>query len=614
MVLLSSVFHSPLTEKVNVILLDECRNARALFVVAILTLVPAASHAQASPQLLDTMHVSVTSRARAAGSGMRSVTIVSRADIDRTAALTLGDVLAPITGVDIRARSSASADVALRGASVEGVIVLVDGVRVSDQQSGHFDLDLAVPLSMVDHIEILRGTSSALYGADAVGGVINVVTRARATRGIEAGGGSFGSSSLAMNAAQGPASAAADFAKSSGHRDGTDYTSTQARASLGSGALHIDGGLGVRHFGAADFYGAYPAYEDTRTATLSASYHAALGSSWFLTTSADTRRHGDLFTLYRNNPAAYQNQHTSWQSGAEVVAHGQPSDVVSVAIGGDAHNLSLTSARLGDHDTQRGALFSELTLGQPGHASIDAGARVDWSSDDTPFFSPSLAGMLPLGNGIVLRASGARGYREPTWTERYYHDPANIGDSTITAETFWSGEIGGKATLTPRTSLDAVYFWREADQLIDWTKPSSAPDATPWHTMNVERASYRGVEAEATLRELFDADWTLRASALSFTANAATGYKGKYALSPVTSSAGISATFHLGDTRFGLDAARSRRAGEGTQTLGNLRVATPAGPAQLRVDFFNLGNSAYLDVSGKPIAGRAVHASLGWHL
>jgi hypothetical protein len=64
-------------------------------------------------------------------------------------------------------RSPALFDVAVRGSSFEQVLVLVDGIRMSDAQTGHFDLNLAVPLDQVDRIEILRGPASTLHGADA---------------------------------------------------------------------------------------------------------------------------------------------------------------------------------------------------------------------------------------------------------------------------------------------------------------------------------------------------------------------------------------------------------------------------------------------------------------
>src|SRR5690606_27325750 len=110
------------------------------------------------------------------------------------------DLLQWALGVDLMPRSPALADVSLRGSSFEQVLVLVDGVRVSDAQTGHFDLDLAVPLDQVERIEILRGPGSSLHGADAMGGVINVVTRQgveRSTARAEAG--TFGTTGLALS-------------------------------------------------------------------------------------------------------------------------------------------------------------------------------------------------------------------------------------------------------------------------------------------------------------------------------------------------------------------------------------------------------------------------------
>src|SRR5690606_6496015 len=123
----------------------------------------------------------------------RSVDVIGADAIAATPARTLADVLANALGVDLQPRSPAQADIALRGATFEQILVLVDGVRMSDAQTGHFDLDLAVPLSEVERIEILRGPATALYGSDAVGGVVNIVTRRGGERlrfGVE--GGSFG--------------------------------------------------------------------------------------------------------------------------------------------------------------------------------------------------------------------------------------------------------------------------------------------------------------------------------------------------------------------------------------------------------------------------------------
>ena len=135
------------------------------------------SAAQDSPQQVDTVHV-VARTDPTVVSATRSFEVLTRADLARHATRSLADVLGLALGVDAQPRSPAQADLALRGSTFNQVVVLVDGVRVSDVQSGHYALDLAVPMAMIERIEILRGTGSAMYGSDAIGGVVNIVTRA----------------------------------------------------------------------------------------------------------------------------------------------------------------------------------------------------------------------------------------------------------------------------------------------------------------------------------------------------------------------------------------------------------------------------------------------------
>lgn len=587
---------------------------------------PARAQGGGRAPTLDTVRVSVAARTGEAARATRSATVITRADIARTAARSIDDVLALALGADVRARSLASADVALRGASSEGVVVLVDGVRVSDQQSGHFDLDLAVPLESVERIEILRGTQSALLGADAVGGVINIVTRSPGASGSssgEASGGSFGTASVALAGARSAGATrltgAIDGARSDGHRPGTDYRVSQARGSaarqLAAGTLRLDAGVGVRHFGAADFYGPYPSFEDTRSATASARWDGAVAPAWSLSLGASTRRHGDLFTLERDDPAFYQNRHVSWQSGGELVVRHAVADALSFAAGADYDDLRLRSARLGDRDLRRGAVFSEATIGRAGGAVADAGVRVDRATVEGTFASPTLALALPLGDRTTLRLSGAGGYRAPTWTERYYSDPANVGNPDLRVERFWSAEGGVRVAIAPRALVDVALFARDARDLIDWAKPVGADATTPWRTMNVDRAHFVGFEGEATVRSLAAADWRLRVTGLRFDAASAAGLTGKYALSPITRSTGLSVTWPTRLARLGVDATVERRAAEDVHSIVNARMAVPVVPrrgVELRLDLLNLTDASYRDVSGAPVAGRAGYLALRW--
>ena len=95
--------------------------------------------------------------------------------IDALPVHTIADVLRLASSVDIRARGErgVQTDFAVRGANFGQMLVLIDGVRLNDAQSGHHNGDIPVPLDAVERIEVLYGPGSSLFGADAFGGTVN---------------------------------------------------------------------------------------------------------------------------------------------------------------------------------------------------------------------------------------------------------------------------------------------------------------------------------------------------------------------------------------------------------------------------------------------------------
>ena len=592
--------------------------APALTVLGLLGCLSTIAAAQ-QPRALDTVRVSVSSRANGdLVARTRSVSVITHAQIEASAARTVSDVLATQLGLEVQTRSNASADLSIRGSSLEQVLVLVDGVRMTDQQTGHFDLDLAVPLAEVDHIEVMRGAGSTVYGPDAVGGVVNIVTRrdlgwSRAA----VQGGSFGTLGASLAGARDvdgtAARLAADFEHSDGFRPGTDYRTLQASASgsraLGTGNVTADLGIGARDFGANDFYGPYPSYEDTRSTTADVRWTTNHDTGWTWSATASTRRHGDRFTLFRDQPAIYQNHHVSWQNGAEVVAR-RSLGALSVDAGTDAYDLLLRSARLGNHTETREAAFSEAVYAT-GAAVLRAGMRLDQSSVFGGFVSPALSGSLGLGRAVTVRASVDRGFRSPTWTERYYSDPANVGDSLLSPERFWSGEIGVRAHTSAGVYADVGTYLRQATNLIDWARPDTASTSTPWRTMNVDHATYRGLETELGGPTPLGGTWAARATWLRFTAAGASGFTGKYALRPATRTYGGSiATNPAAPISLGVDLTHFDHPGEPGYLYATLRIATRVFGTRLRVDVINVANAEYLDAAGMLAAGRAMDVGI----
>jgi len=534
---------------------------------------------------------------------------------------TLSGLLEWATGVEIQSRSPAQSDLGIRGAGFEQVVVLVNGVRMSDPQTGHFDLDLAVPLDGVERVEILRGPASALYGADAMGGVVNIVTR----RGGEVRkgrleGGSWGGLRIATDLGVereggGDFQLSGEYGRSDGHRPGTDFETILLHLGLnqpaGSGAVSFDLGLSRRDFGAQDFYAPYPSFEKTRSYTSGLRWASTGSGGLRFEAGLSGRVHQDEFTLIRSDPGVYQNRHTSSQLGTDVLIKRGLGDSAEGAVGGELFGDLLRSGSLGDRGEARGAVFTELVLGGRGPGVVNVGLRQDWHEGFGSFFSPSVSSSLRLGSAVRARAAAGRSFRAPTWTERYYQDPVNVGRADLDPERAWSGELGLDLVMGSSARLSVTGFLRKAENLIDWARPVSDDpglgDPPPWETRNVEDATFQGVEADLSYETPFGAVLTLGAMALSVESSESAGYLSKYAFRPLTEQLNLGFRKTLGGrVILGLNMQRARRKGEDHYLRFALRNSVRLGRVVLYLDAQNLFDSEYPDVTGASAPGRSI--------
>jgi iron complex outermembrane receptor protein len=574
--------------------------------------------------LLDTLQVQVGSRvSRVLPVLTRSVQLLGREEIDALPVRTVSGLLEWATSVDVQSRSPAQSDLSIRGAGFEQVVVLVNGVRMSDPQTGHFDLDLAVPLDQVERLEILRGPASALYGADAVGGVVNIVTRGSGEkwRGLLEGG-SWGTARISGGGGfekEGGLSLqlGGEFGRSDGHRAGTDYESALLHLGLshplGPGRLTGEFGGSRRDYGAQDFYAHYPSFERTRTYTSSVRWDAEASGRLTMEAGTSFRRHEDEFTLIRDDPAVYQNRHTSSQVGGDVLARGGSWMGMDLAAGGEFYQDILRSNSLGDREENRGALYIETALGGRGPGVISIGLRQDWHQGFGSFVSPSVSGSYRAGPNLRTRLALGRSFRAPSWTERYYQDPENVGREDLGPERAWSGEVGLDLAGSSDLRLSGTAFLRRAEGLIDWARPEDAGADVPWETRNVQEATFKGIEADLTFQGPAETRWTFGGMLLSVDSREAAGYQSKYALRPLEEQVNLGVGRHFGDVvNLGVSLRRGKRAAEDAYHRLDLRAGVKLGSTWLYLDANNLLNEHYPDIIGALAPGRAFY--LGWRL
>ncbi len=428
----------------------------------------------------------------------RTVAVFTRDDIAKLPSRSIVEVLTQVASMDVRARSpfSLQADISLRASAYSQVLVLVNGARVNDSQTGHHNSDFPVQLQDVDRIEVLQGSGSSIYGADAFGGIVNIITRRHSERAhgsISVGQHGYIESYASAGFHKGKLdqSISATANRSSGFQYDRDFRSVavSARTAIGERSLlfisHIN-----KEFGANGFYGPSPSREWTNQTFVSfeRSFERPTGTKGAL--QGYYRTHGDRFLYDIRRPGMFENTHRTHATGMLLKARYKLADAGSVALGGEVGGNWIASSNLGDHSYAVTSLFTEFqwTFGK---AAIYPGLRLDYYSNFGPAASPSLSGSWWVLPRIRLRTSVGRAFRIPTFTELYYKDPNNQGNPSLKPESAWSAEIG--ADFIPAKSWlgSLTLFSRRERDVIDWIRSSTAEK---WHTTNIRKLRTAGVE------------------------------------------------------------------------------------------------------------------------
>ena len=483
----------------------------------------------------------------------------------------------------------------------------MNGIRAADPQSGHHSLDLALPLDGLESIEVLRGAGSALYGSDALGGVVNFVTAPaeawQARLRVAAGSAGVNQQSGVLTGVLGRFSERLSFARdfSSGFAGNRDYRAF----SLGSGSGYasrwgttgVDLGLADRAFGAQGFYGDYPSWE--RTKTWFAGVRQALGER--TEAAFGLRRHTDLFYLWRDNPQRYQNHHAaeSWQLSLRRREPLKRSATFFYGVEGSGEQID--SSNLGRHSRARGSGYASLDVRAWRRFSFTAGLRAESYRGLFNELSPSLAGGYWAFARLKLRASLSRAYRLPTFTDLYYRDPATTGNPALQAETAWGYEGGAEFHPGGSWRLEATVFERHDRNGIDYLGQSPTG---PWQAVNITRLNFTGLESAASWRHnghLVGCSYT----ALRGTSGLAPGGYTRYVFNhPVHS-----AVFNWSGPLPGGLTARTRlgaleRRGRGAYAVWDVSVARARGRVRPFVQLSNLTATRYAEIPGVAMPGR----------
>lgn len=455
----------------------------------------------------------------------RVLSVIDSREIERAPVQSLQDLLEYVAGVDIRQRGAegVQADISIRGGSFDQTMILLNGINITDPQTGHHTLNLPVSLSEIERVEILEGPAARIYGPNAFSGAINIVTKTPSGNSLAAqfSAGSFGffNTNLSGRFKTGQLGhlLSANRKSSDGYIENTDFSALNlfysSALQSNSGNLALQLGISDKGFGANSFYTpVYPEqYEETQTVFSSVKWksekilHFSPALYW--------RRHSDKFMLFRNESPEWYSTHNYhrtdvlglnlnswflWTGGK--TAFGTElrwENILSNVLGEDIESPKVVPGEDAFYTKSKNRSMASVFLEHSWFSEkwcVSAGllaSHISESGTGINFF-PGMDISFHVFPSVKWVASWNSSMRMPTFTDLYYSGPTNLGNSHLRPEKTSAVESGFKLD-SKFFQGHTIFYHRTGNNLIDWVKTKNEE---LWQSMNHTEITSRGAEIQ----------------------------------------------------------------------------------------------------------------------
>ena len=486
-------------------------NQSKLLIIAILILhLNLFSQEKKEIQALDTVLIKSTRIDLPFKENARTIQVISAEFIKNSAATNVADLLQQVAGVDIRRRGTAGsqADLYIRGGGFDQTLLLIDGIKMDDAQTGHHTMNAALPIEVIERIEIIKGPAARVFGQNAFTGAINIVTKSTlantASVNIEAGsfGQLNGSVTVGKEFENSSIIAHVGILTSDGYRHNSDYENKnyllKGVFNKKEQPIEVIATFFDKKFGANGFYASATAteqYEETQSSLFGASTTFRT-EKFKITPRVYWKRGQDEYVYIRDNPSVYRNLHITNKVGVETNAS-YNSDIGITGFGVDISRVFISSNNLGKRNRTMANLFLEHRFkALNDKLDITPGVAITYFSDFKFHAFPGLDIGFKLSDNLKAYGNLGVTYRIPTYTDLYYNDRSTIGNSNLKPEEAFAQEIGLKFNSGRFTSSVAI-FNRDADNLIDFIRPDVT---SKYEATNIAKVNTKGFELNTDYR------------------------------------------------------------------------------------------------------------------
>ncbi len=460
-------------------------------------------------QELDEVVISSTKLDIPFSKNFRSIQIIDSEYIINSPSTNISDLLQEISGIDIRRRGvgGVQGDLYIRGGGFDQTLLLVDGMKMDDVQTGHHTLNMIIPLFLVERIEVIKGPAARIFGQNAFNGAINIITKkidseSRKTKIKlnELSYGSYDQSNLSISTkiTRDKVNSILGFSnnKSDGYRHNTDYKKNnyfiKSVFENGDHPIELITSFTENKFGANGFYASPSAteqYEETQSSLVGLSM-SIFSENLVLKPKIYWRRGQDEYIYIRDNPSVYRNLHITNKISAEL-SGSYFSNLGITGFGLDMSSYDISSNNLGEHSRKTINLFFDHQFKAFNEKLIlSPGISLSYFSDMSWHSFPGLDLGIDVSSNLKFYGNIGRTYRIPTYTDLYYSDKTTIGNENLVPESASSTEIGMKYNKS-LLSMSFSYFQRNAKNIIDYVKEN---EDDLWNARNIGTLKTSGFE------------------------------------------------------------------------------------------------------------------------
>jgi len=441
----------------------------------------------------------------------QSISVITKEEIMNSPDRTIPEVIQRAAGVQINQTGPIGglSTASIRGSEAQQVLIMIDGRRINDAQNGQFDLsNLPLTKDDIERIEVLRGGASALYGSDALGGVINIITKSPTKEPYARVSSSFGrfntqEYSLSSRWKPGPLGYGvfASWGRSDGYRPNGDYNAWTVggdlsydlpwKGELKVSARNIQKEVGVP--GTSTLTDPDDRQKDNIT-QLDLNYRDRIGSNVTLNFRGFQNINRQTFDAGSQGPdVGPPIIHKSYATGGDFQTTAAIGNANLVTGGIEAIQNRVDSDSVGVQEATTGAVYLQDEIEVAKALTATLGLRYDYHSVYQDQWDPRAAVLLRLPWETRLRASVARSYRAPTFNDLYWPASAfTAGNPNLQPEKAWSYELGGEKRFGNLAVVKVAGFYRDVSDLILW---APGPDFV-WRPSNVQSAQIWGGEGE----------------------------------------------------------------------------------------------------------------------